>query len=395
MIFLIYLLSNYQMKTKLFLLLILLLNLSAWGNLMLHPIRFTLSTDKDSYYEGEIIKFNITITNSSPTNTYPVLLPYSQNTGQKLFSLQVYDKANNTSILRYKEDLTMQMIVDDLGQVGIKYLKPLEQVVIPIYLNDSINYYTQTASHHSLGVPLFASIYKVQVLYNPFGIDAADSIYDFDSSSKYDETITNKLQLSREGELSTSCILHIKRSNDSIVMIDRQPFYIKTDGYLYFYYYKPVTSIITGIECIHISNLLADSCSFPSREYFYSHFKDLYAEYVSRFDDGDIREYRKFSDYCPDYLYTEVYNEEKQKTLYALQLPDYRFYRVTYQQPSGKKIEESYCVSNGTRCVVMKYIYDEKGVYKKTETSLQEPCIEIELDGKIKSYKNHIELISK
>ena len=152
------------------------------ANLKYHPINFSLSTDKESYYEGEKITFNITITNTSKEKTYPVLLPHTQNTGQKLFSLNLYDKAKNTMLLRATEDKVIKMMVHDTGTVQIRYLKPLEQIVIPIYLNDFENYYnyhTQTNSHHSFGVPIFAGVYKVNVSYNPNGILLGNNIYNY------------------------------------------------------------------------------------------------------------------------------------------------------------------------------------------------------------------------
>lgn len=157
-------------------------NIPAHAYLKYHPLSFELSTDKDSYYEGEKITFYITITNNHQETTYPVLIPQTQNAGQKLFYLNAYDKANNTLLLRYTEDKMLNMMVHDTGIVKIICLKPLEKIVVPIYLNDFenyYNYYTQNASYHSFGVPLFAGIYKVNVTYNHHGIALGDSIYNF------------------------------------------------------------------------------------------------------------------------------------------------------------------------------------------------------------------------
>ena len=85
-----------------------------------HPVSFTLSTDKESYYEGEKITIFITITNTDKERTLPVLLPHTQNTGQKLFYLTAYDKAQNTLLLRYSEDRMLKMMVHDTGSVKIK-----------------------------------------------------------------------------------------------------------------------------------------------------------------------------------------------------------------------------------------------------------------------------------
>lgn len=41
----------------------------AFADLKYHPIRFELRTDKESYYEGEKITFNIIITNIDKENS--------------------------------------------------------------------------------------------------------------------------------------------------------------------------------------------------------------------------------------------------------------------------------------------------------------------------------------
>lgn len=287
-------------RTILLTFLILVINKIAFGYLKYHPISFTLSTDKESYFEGEKITFNITITNTDKENTYPVLLPHTQNVGQKLFYLNAYDKANNTMLLRYTEDKMLNMMVHDTGTVQIRYLKPLEQIVVPIYLNDFenyFNYHTQNASHHSFGVPLFAGIYKVNVTYNPNGIALGDSIYSY--YNDFDKNIPHngKQLMPEQGQITQMIDLKIKRSSDSLVSIERRKYYINTDGHRYYYHSSYTPKISTDTSCHHITDLPPDSCSMKN-EYFYSYFYDQYAEYINRFDDGDFREYRRFSDWC-------------------------------------------------------------------------------------------------
>ena len=366
----------------------------AIADLKYNPVSFILSTDKESYYEGEKITFYITITNNDKERTLPVLIPHTQNIGQKLFYLNAYDKANNTMLLRYTEERMLKMMVHDTGTVQIRYLKPLEQIVVPLHLNDFENYYsyqTQNASHHSLGVPLFAGVYKVRIAYSPNGISLGDNIYNYYNDTNTELPNNGKQAMPGDGDLSNFCTLKIKRSADTIVNIEGNKYYIKTDGYLFFYLSQNLTQITTDIRCHHITNLPPDSCSIKS-EYFYSHFTDLYAEGVIRFDDGDIREYRKFSDWCPSYLYTERYNELKQKTHYELQLPDKRFYSVSYNQPSGTIHQETYCSTDGTLCNVTTYVYNKKGELVRKEVSQTEPCSVVEIDGKKRSAKRVVNL---
>lgn len=375
-------------------LLTLVLKKSVFANLPYQPISFMLSTDKESYYEGEKITFNITITNTDKERTLPVLLPHTQNTGQKLFYLTAYDKANNTLLLRYTEDRMVNMMVHDTGTVKIRYLKPLEQIVIPIYLNDFENYYnyhTQNASHHSFGVPLFAGIYKVNVTYNPYGITLGDSIYTYYNDFDKNNPNNGKQLMPELGQMTQLIDLKIKRSADSVVSIERRKYFINTDGHRYYYYSHYTPKISTDTSCHHITNLPPDSCSMKN-EYFYSYFYDQYAEYINRFDDGDIREYRRFSDWCPSYLYTERYNEFKQKTHYELQLPDRRFYSISYHQPSGNIHQETLCSEDGTLCNVTTYIYNQKGEFVTKKMEQTEPCSEFILDGKKRSAKRVVNL---
>ena len=361
----------------------------AFADLKHQPILFALSTDKESYYEGEKITFNITITNRDKENTQPVLIPHTQNVGQKLFYLNVYDKANNTMLLRYTEDQMLNMMIHDTGTVQIIYLKPLEKIVVPLYLNDFenyYNYYTQNASHHSFGVPLFAGVYKVRIAYNPNGIKLGDSIYNYYNQTDIELPNNGKLAMTGNGYMSNFCTLKIKRSVDTIVTIERQRYYIKTNGHNYYYYNKYVDKINTSEGCVHITNLPPDSCSIKN-EYFYNQFDELYNEYIVRFDDGDIREYRKFTNWCPEYLYTERYNEFKKRTNNEFQLPDGRFYSATYNQPSGTMHQETYCSEDGTRCNVTTYIYNKKGEFVRKEVEQTEPCSVVIIDGKKRSAK--------
>lgn len=376
------------MKTIILLFASVLFGTMAYADLKPCFISFNLSTDKESYYEGEKITFNITITNNDKNNAHPVLLPYTQNTGQKLFYLNAYDKANNTHLLRYTEDKMLRMMVHDTGTVTIKYLNPLEKVVIPIYLNDFDNYYsyhTQNSAHHSFGVPLFAGIYKVNVMYNPNGIALGDSIYNYYNDTDTELPNNGKQAIPGDGVMSNFCTLKIKRSADTIVRIERKQYYVKTNGDMFYYYTEPVKQITTDLRCIHITTMPADSFTLYNREYFYNQFPDLFNEYIVRFNDGDIREYRKFTNWCPEYLYTERYNEKKQKTHYELQLPDKRFYSISYHQPSGKIHQETYCSEDGTLCEVTTYIYNKQGDFLKKEITKTEPCSVIIIDGKKRS----------
>jgi hypothetical protein len=289
------------------------------------------------------------------------------------------------------------MMVHDTGTVKIKYLKPQEQISFSIYLNDFENYYnyhTQNASHHSFGVPLFAGIYKMQLTYNPFGIPLGDSIYNYyNEFEKLHADKNDKLAMPTTGQISNWSTLKIKRAADSVVSIERKTYYVKKQGDLYFYLNKNLPVINTGIDCDHITNLPPDSCSIDN-EYFYNHFIDLFAEFIVRFKDFDIKEYRKFKDDCPEELYTEKYNDLKKRYYYALQLPNQMFYSANYHQPGAKIMEERYCSADGTLCDVISYIYNKRGELIRKEKTQTEPCNAIQLDGNKKIFSK-LKLLQK
>ena len=279
------------------------------------------------------------------------------------------------------------MMVHDTGTAQIKHLKPQEQVVIPIYLNDFVNYYsyhTQNSSHHSFGVPLFAGVYRINLCYNPKGIALGDSLYeyygDFDHS-----TSQGKLRMYEHGLTTRMIELKIKRSDAKKISIERNNYEISYDGHRFWYFKDSIGEGGTNPRLDHVTNLPPDSCSLPSGEYYYSHFPDIYAEYIVRFDDGDIKEYRKYRDWCPDYLYTEKYNDFKQRTFFAQRLPDGRFYSVSYGQPKNRKHQETYCSADGTLCNVTTFKYSDKTRSVKTRTDQTSPCLDVQLEGKRRS----------
>jgi hypothetical protein len=375
----------YFMKPIIFFIFCLCYCQNARADLRYEPIDFKINTAKSSYFEGEKITFLITITNTDKDHSYPVLLPHTQNHGEKLFYLNLYDKANNASVLRATENKNLDMMVHDSGSVQIRYLKPREQIVISIYLNDFdnyLNYHTQNSSHHSFGVPLFAGVYKVNMCYNPKGTVLGDSIYQYYQDFEEQEP-NGKLQMPSLGIDSRTVELKIKRSAHHSVKIEGIPYFISFDGHRYSYYRDSIGSGGSTKNLAHVTNLPPDSCSLGN-EYFYSHFPNNYGEYILRFEDGDIKEYHKYRDICPVYLYTLKFNDFKEKTLLAMQLADGRFYSVSYNQPSNTKHEETFCSADGTLCNVNRYTYNNVSGLVTKETTQSSPCLMIEQDLKEK-----------
>ena len=386
----IYRIKHLQMKMQIpTLLFALTLSNYAFSDLKYTPISIQLKTEKESYYEGEKVTFFVVLTNNDKENSHPILVPHTQNTGRKLFTLDLYDRAKKTRFIRASENPMLQMLVHDTGSVKIQYLKPLEELSIPIYWNDFenfYNYHTQYNSHHSFGVPIFAGLYDMRVTYNPGGNALGDSIYSFYNHTEM-ELDNSKMPMPSNGLTSDFCALKIRKSAESVLSIERVKYVTQWDKERnWCWYYKD--SIGAGgsaINLVHITSLPIDSFTVQKGEYFYSHFTDIYAEYVKRFDNGEIQEYRKYRDECPEELYALRFNDFQQQTYFATKLPDHRFYTVSYNQPTGTKHQEIYYSQDGTLGVVIDYIYNKNGVFIKTTTTQTQPCIYI--DEHKKSYR--------
>lgn len=374
------------LRLQLVLLLIsLFFSFNAAGNLPQNPLSLSLGTNKVIYREGETIVMSLTISNTSAKLSFPVFLPLNDAAARRLFRLRVFDKANNSSILRYGNERGSDSLFTDTASIVPYELKPLEQKILRFSFNGAGNSSVQPEERlfiHDLGLPLFAGVYKVALCYDPKGIPAADRLYCYSQEFNTVKAESDFPCLPEAGLQSQLAGLKIKRQADSLIEIAGQTFFIKTDGYLYFYFTEKKEKISTDETCMHITNLPSDSCSLPSREYFYNYFKDRFAEYIARFDDGDLREYRRFRNECPDDLYTEQYNENKEKIRYACHLPNGMYYEIRYRQPDGRIIETWYCSDEGTTCTQSVYVYNKKGEFVKIRRIKTQMCLIVEVDGK-------------
>jgi hypothetical protein len=335
------------------------------------PLQIELQCEQNRYAEGQPMRFTLIITNTSTQENYPIVLPAEGSGAAGLFFFNMYDKAKNTTILRYSESCPSL----DTGKTNLLWLKPQQQIRIPLTLNAD----TGTPSHqiHRFDQPIFAGAYFFSVRYQPKGRQH-DSLYWFFDS--YAKRKAGTYFMPSEGLNSQTCLLSVFRTSDTLVNIDGKPYFIKTDGHRFYYFSEWLNTITTDTRCVHITNLPPFTSELPGGEYYYSHFND-FAEYIRRFDDGDVQEYRKFSDFCPSYLFTEVFDEQKRRTLLAYQMPDTRFYRAEYQQPGNLLIRESLCSQTGTSCRETTFKYDLQGKQVQSKCINTQPCVEMLLNG--------------
>ena len=344
-----------------------------------HPkLSLELKSSKPEYAEGEVVQLELSITNLDSQLAFPLIVPGTGSNPARLLQLQIFDKANNTRILRYEEPY--QPI--DSGSTRLQVLAPFEQIKIPLQVFGQDSSFR--AGVHHLSNPLFAGTYRFEMVYRPKG-RLGDSVYWFFDS--YQRPNSDRIFLPGNGISSTPCRISIYRTADTIVRFEGKPLYVREQGGLYYYFSEPVKEITTGVNCIHISNLPEKYVELSSTEYFYSHFTEDFAEYIQRFEDGDIREYRKYRDYCPDYIRTEQYNEQKQLIKHGEKMNDGRYYFATIQQPGNTFLEESICNASGTACATTTYTYGNKRRPVGKKTIMSQPCVELLLNGKTNSYK--------
>jgi hypothetical protein len=341
------------------------------------PLQIELQCEQNRYAEGQPMRFTLIITNKSTQENYPIVLPAEGSGAAGLFFFNMYDKAKNTTILRYSESCPSV----DTGKTNLLWLKPQQQIRIPLTLYAD----TGTPSHqiHRFDQPIFAGAYFFSVRYQPKGRQHDSLYWFFDSYAKRN---AGTHFMPSEGLNSQTCSLSVFRTSDTLVNIDGKPYFIKTDGHRFYYFSDWVNTITTDTRCVHITNLPPFTSELPGGEYYYSHFND-FAEYIRRFDDGDIEEYRKFSDFCPDFLNSHHFDSLKRAILRAYQMPDGQFYKAEYQQPGNLLIREYICNSTGTQCKVTTHFYDSKGNRVKSKSAESHPCTDMYLDGQSRGIK--------
>ncbi len=281
---------------------------------------------------------------------------------------------------RFSEDRKIRMLVHDNGTVITKWLQPGEEVIVPMHWNDFDNYYsyhTQIASHHSFGVPLFAGEYQVRAFFNPEGNAIGDSLYQYDDGFKNFDPSTKKLTLNAGGETTQPFLLKIRKTHEQSIRIEGKKYLTCAQDGRYLYYIDSIGNGGSNPRLVHITNLPVDSSGFVKKndEYFYSHFDNVFAEYMTRFPDGDIKEYRKYRDVCPDEILTYRFNDSKTKTYYAVKLEDGRFYSIAWHD-DGRTHSENYYSADGTLAIRTDYVYNKKKELLRKKEFQFKPCID-------------------
>lgn len=130
-------------------------------------IKLSLTCEKESYYEGEAVCFILSFENTDSAHTYGLVMPYEQDSGLKILTLEVYDEAKNLSLLRFSEDANFRLREGINNNKPVVLLKPKQRHQLKLYWNYTEAYNSNINAHHSFGVPLFAGEYLIKAKYQP------------------------------------------------------------------------------------------------------------------------------------------------------------------------------------------------------------------------------------
>ncbi len=176
------------------------------------PVSLKLQTNKVVYQPGERIEFRLKVYNSDKTRSYPIVLPGTQNKGQKLIQLRFYSVNEKTKFYTCvaKENPDIQMNCKAPGNVSVRQLAQGDSTEIVFFLNDHKNFLTQTASHHELDKPLLQGTYQVHIYYDPSLTEFRD-LYHYISSTN-DSSSLEKLNFWTGGNVCQYIPITINKS---------------------------------------------------------------------------------------------------------------------------------------------------------------------------------------
>lgn len=372
------------MKSCLLSLLLLCIAGFCYADLPYKPLRFSLATDQESYKEGDRVTFILTITNTDKDSSYPVLVPGGQEGAQDLYALSIYDIAENVLIERYRAVADEKALSKKERPVKLHWLAPGASTKVYLCWNDKPGGSPQIISHYRFGLPLFAGRYKAMVRYQPKGTKAGDSLYRFYSMVEDLPHSGSKLPLPVDGVPSNFCSLDIRKVPQGAFSIEGERYISVEKDQRSWYYRDSAGTGGTNERLVHISNLPAGAFASddPGQDYYYNQFSILYPaafnEYITRFANGNIREYRRFRNTCPTEQLSYRFDEAGKKVYYAERNADGRYYSISYD-PEGRAQQETFTEADGSSGTITDYVYTKSKQRKKTRKV--KPCEVTLLDG--------------
>lgn len=188
-------------KYMVFLLSILIYGMS-YADLRMPELAMELILKKSTHQNREIIQFEVKFTNQTDRDL-SILLPGSQNKGQRILQLQVFSVNSVTNFYTkvFESPLALNMDTSVIGSVYFKRLNAHESVSIPLFVNDSSNARKYIYSNDDF--PDFPDgNYEVIAHYNPLDESLASYVfqtYDHHGRNMEDSLNPEKMQIDASG----------------------------------------------------------------------------------------------------------------------------------------------------------------------------------------------------
>lgn len=156
------------------------------ANLLLYGLSLKLECLQNTFSKEEVVQFNLSLSNATEKDQ-SILLPGSQNKGPKLIHFSFYSVKNNFYTEVYRESAMLDMNCDKVGSSTFKRLAPKEGTIIPLFINDKVNYKKHAEANHPMP-DLPPGRYEVLVWYSPWGDSLSKYVYHKVSEFKTERT---------------------------------------------------------------------------------------------------------------------------------------------------------------------------------------------------------------
>jgi hypothetical protein len=306
--------------------------------------------------------------------SYSLLTPGGANSGKKLVYLRVFDAAKNLYIERGIEQREMTMNIKHVGIHGLVRLAPGKEVAIPFSWNDQEGFMDKPESHHSFGKPLFAGRYNFQAFYDPSGIRAGDSLYNFMSSTE-DRQSVDKLNFLGPA-VSNPCLVFIRHKPAGSLRIEGINYIVANDTREeYYQYYR---GSVADSNQVYISISQGDGRS-PMLEVSMHRNKNL--EWIEHNAQGEIRKHSLSRESgCPEVYYARAFQQSNNDILEEITDMDATgtVRTIRYREDGKIAVEEVYQMP-GQIYRQIEYIYKGNKLVRKKRRSgrFTIPCTDV------------------